>query len=84
MTTITDTNDLVRRIKSLGEPRSEAEGRMITEALLQCTLADTHTATGGELRMSLAARAVYETLANQAERTAAALLYAIRVLRGMD
>jgi hypothetical protein len=77
------TDDMARRIKSLGEPRNEAEGLLITEAQRQLWLSDEYVCAVRP-GMSLAARAVYDGMISEANRTAAALLYAVRVLRGVD
>ena len=82
MTTVGDIDELMRRLTSLGEARNEAEARLINEAHWQLTLATAHM-TAISNGMSLASRAVYEVFVSEAERTAAALLYAIRVLRGV-
>jgi hypothetical protein len=80
---IEDIKELHQRITSLGAPRNQAEARLINEAQRQLTLATAHTKAIAD-GMSLAARAVYEVFASEAERTAAALLYAVRVLRGVE
>jgi hypothetical protein len=73
--------DLLKRIQSLGVTRSLAEDYLIREAQRQLDLADEYAARLNP-PISLAARAVYETMIADAERTVEALLGAVSVLRG--
>ncbi len=73
--------DLHRRFTALGTSRTQPEDILCAEAQRQLDLADEYA---GAIRpgMSLAARAFYETMIDDAERTVEALLGAVQVLRG--
>ena len=84
MTTTTSLDrrvELHRRFTALGTPRSMAEELVFAEVRLQL---DQTAEYAGAIRpgMSLAARAFYEVMIEDTERTVAALLGAVHVLRG--
>jgi hypothetical protein len=79
----TRTEELRQRLASLGAARSEAEARLLREAQY---LLDRAAESEARITPDLSAGAlsVYEIFVGEAARTAEGVLYAVRVLRGVE